>query len=247
MSARALLDSQVMTRSQTRNNVKNLENNKPVTRENPSQPLNVPRRGILKRNEQPLRVPSQEAGKRVNLYLAKPQYDTTMQRNPVSSPSKGIFPMVQNSINANLLGNFFGSSVKISLKGLIAIPSIRIQIMHLLGLKTGDKDQEKPCNLKVDLSHFISKPIIPVPLNELLKIPFLFNQATQFLGIKPKAKDSGKSAFKKDPPIMIQSVTSNGSGQPPFYIGLEINQLVLHNCMLDSGAEVNVMPLRVME
>ena len=72
MSARALSDSQVMTRSQTRNNVKNLENNKPVTRENPSQPLNVPRRGILKRNEQPLRVPSQEAGKRVNPHLAKP-------------------------------------------------------------------------------------------------------------------------------------------------------------------------------
>ena len=31
MSARELSDSQVVTRSQTRNNVKNLENNKPVT------------------------------------------------------------------------------------------------------------------------------------------------------------------------------------------------------------------------
>ena len=97
------------------------------------------------------------------------------------------------------------------------------------------------------MSHFISKPIILVPLNELLKIPSLFNQATQFLGIKPKAKDSGKYAFEKDPPIMIQSVTINGSGHSPFYIALEINQLILHNCMLDSGAEVNVMPLRVME
>ena len=46
---------------------------------------------------------------------------------------------------------------------------------------------------------------------------------------------------------MIQSVTSNGDGHPPFYIALEINQLILHNCMLDSGIEVNVMPLRVME
>ena len=119
--------------------------------------------------------------------------------------------------------------------------------MHLLGLKTSDKDQEKPCNLRVDLSHFISKPSIPVPLNELLKVPSLFKRATQFLGIKPKAKDIGKSTFKKDPPIMIQSVTSNGSGHPPFYIALEINQLNLHNCMLYLGAEVNVMPLRVME
>ena len=79
MLARALSDSQVTTMSQTRNNVKNLENNKPITRENPSQPLNVPQgRGILKRNEQPLRVPAQEAKKRVNPYLAKPQHDTTM-------------------------------------------------------------------------------------------------------------------------------------------------------------------------
>ena len=46
---------------------------------------------------------------------------------------------------------------------------------------------------------------------------------------------------------MIQSVTSNGSGHPLFYIDLEINQLILHNCMLDSRAKVNIMPLRVME
>ena len=124
MSAKALSDSQVMTRSQMRNNVKNLENNKPATKENPSQPLNVPHGRILKRNEQPLRVPSQEAGKRVNPYLAKPQHDTTMQRKPVSSPSKGIPPMIQDSINANILGKLFGSLVMMSLKGLMAIPSV---------------------------------------------------------------------------------------------------------------------------
>ena len=56
-----------------------------------------------------------------------------------------------------------------------------------------------------------------------------------------------RSTPKKDPPIMIQSVTSNGGGHPSLYIALEINQLILNNCMLDSGSEVNVMPLRVME
>jgi len=155
--------------------------------------------------------------------------------------------VIQGNLNTNILGKLSGSSVMMSLKELVAIPSIRTQIMQLLGLKTNDKDQGKPCNLKVDLSQFVSKPIIHVPLNELLKIPSLFNQATQFLGIKPKIKAVEKSAIKKDPPIMIQSVTSNGSGHPPFYIALEINQLILHNCMLDLGAKVNVMPLRVME
>ena len=87
-----------------------------------------------------------------------------------------------------------------SLKELIAIPSVRIKVMHLLGLKTSDKNQGKPCDLGVDLSHFFSKPNIHVPLNELLKLPPLFNQATQFLGIKPKIKAIEKYAIKKDPP-----------------------------------------------
>ena len=34
MSARALSDNQVVTRSQTRSNVKNLDSNKPITRKN---------------------------------------------------------------------------------------------------------------------------------------------------------------------------------------------------------------------
>ena len=51
----------------------------------------------------------------------------------------------------------------------------------------------------------------------------------------------------KDIPIMIQSVMNKGDGHPHFHLALEINQLILHNCMLDSGAEVNVMPFKVMD
>ena len=40
----------------------------------------------------------------------------------------------------------------------------------------------------------------------------------------------------KDLPVMIQSVMNKGDEYPPFYVALEINQLILHNCMLDSGA-----------
>jgi hypothetical protein len=32
----------------------------------------------------------------------------------------------------------------------------------------------------------------------------------------------------------------------PFYVSLLINDLLLHNCMLDSGASTNVMSLKVM-
>ena len=146
-----------------------------------------------------------------------------MQRKQVNLPGKGVPPMIQGSMNTNILGKLSRSSDMMSLTELIAMPFSIIQIMHLLGLKKSDKDQGKPCNLKVDLSHFFSKPNIPIPLNELLKIPSLFNQDTQFLGIKPKTKTIEKSTFRKEPRIMIRSVTSNGGGHPLFYIYLEIN------------------------
>ena len=45
---------------------------------------------------------------------------------------------------------------------------------------------------------------------------------------------------------MIQIVMNKGGGYSPFYVALEINQLILHNYMLDSRAEVNVIPYKVM-
>jgi len=34
---------------------------------------------------------------------------------------------------------------------------------------------------------------------------------------------------------------------PPFYISIENHDVVLHNCLIDSGATNNIMPLEVME
>ena len=85
MSARTLSDNQVITRSQARSNIKNLDSNKPVTKKNfPEQrsttdknlslPSSVPHKGILKKNEHPLRMPSQETKKVVSPDFAKPQH-----------------------------------------------------------------------------------------------------------------------------------------------------------------------------
>ena len=37
------------------------------------------------------------------------------------------------------------------------------------------------------------------------------------------------------------------STTPPFYVSVVIHDLLLHNCMLDSGASHNILPLSVME
>ena len=86
-----------------------------------------------------------------------------------------------------------------------------------------------------------------VSLQELLKEPSISNKAIRCLRIQPETKiPKPVPKITKDPPVMIQNVMNKGDGYPPFYVSLEINHLILHNCMLDSGAEVNVMPYKVM-
>ena len=116
--------------------------------------------------------------------------------------------------------------------------------MKFLGLKTKEKDDGNPYGLNIDVSNFLLKLSMPVQFSEIVKVPSMHKRATSYLGVPSKQI----SVKPKDKPIMIQSVSSKSrNGYPPFFIALEVNGLILHNCMLDSGAEVNVMPLRVME
>ena len=51
----------------------------------------------------------------------------------------------------------------------------------------------------------------------------------------------------KDMPIVIHSVDPKREDHPPFYVSLLVDDLLLHNCMLDSGASSNVITRKVME
>ena len=135
-SARKLSDNQVATRSQAKNNLKSQDNNKPIIKENspeqrnttrktPSQPPNVPPKGILKNNDRPQRMTFQETMKTISPGLAKPQNKEPMQRKQVSFPSKEVSPVIQESLNTNILGKLSRSLVMVSFKELIVIPSVR--------------------------------------------------------------------------------------------------------------------------
>ena len=50
-----------------------------------------------------------------------------------------------------------------------------------------------------------------------------------------------------DMPIVLNSVDPRREEHPPFYVSLLVDKLLLHNCMLDSGASSNVMTRKVME
>ena len=50
-----------------------------------------------------------------------------------------------------------------------------------------------------------------------------------------------------DMPIVLNSVDPRREDHLPFYVSLLVDNLLLHNCMLDSGASSNVMTRKVME
>jgi hypothetical protein len=46
--------------------------------------------------------------------------------------------------------------------------------------------------------------------------------------------------------VILQNWDKNNEKNLPFYLSLLVNDKVLHNCMLDSGAISNVMTKKVM-
>jgi hypothetical protein len=51
----------------------------------------------------------------------------------------------------------------------------------------------------------------------------------------------------QDAPVILQNMDRGNEKNRPFFLSLLVNDFILHNCMLDSGATSNVMTKKVME
>ena len=51
----------------------------------------------------------------------------------------------------------------------------------------------------------------------------------------------------EDMPIVLHSVDPRREDHPPFYVSLIVDNILLHNCMLDSGVSSNIITRKVME
>jgi hypothetical protein len=51
----------------------------------------------------------------------------------------------------------------------------------------------------------------------------------------------------QDAPVILQNMDRGNEKNRPFFLSLLMNDFILHNCMLDSGASSNVMTKKVME
>ena len=56
-----------------------------------------------------------------------------------------------------------------------------------------------------------------------------------------------KSIAYQDAPVILQSMDRGNEKNHPFFLSLLVNNHLLHNCMLDSGASSNAMTKKVME
>jgi len=77
-----------------------------------------------------------------------------------------------------------------------------------------------------------------------MKIPSVYKQVREYF------QETMNEDIVKDPHVILQSEEkkkeTRGGAHPPLFMTLDINEYILHNCMLDTGASSNVMPLSVM-
>jgi hypothetical protein len=85
------------------------------------------------------------------------------------------------------------------------------------------------------------KAHVSVPFLELLKIPAQKENLEKFLGFEEVTE------VAKDDPIVLQTMNQGRMVVNVLFPSLLlVNDMLLHNCMIDSGASTNVMPLKVM-
>jgi len=109
-----------------------------------------------------------------------------------------------------------------------------------------------------DITQVLSQVKVFVPLMELMKLEEIKNRIVSLISRVPcQAKQNDEAQGKKhaicneedEAPEVYLGVTMTKcpSQVEPFYVSLVINGKVIRNCMLDSGASTNIMPLAIMQ
>jgi len=88
-----------------------------------------------------------------------------------------------------------------------------------------------------------------VPLVELVKTPVYHREIVEFINLRENVNVNDTVNLQEDKPIVVfgPHVEVVDSSTPPFYIYLFIHGFLVHNCMFDSEASRNLMPLSVMK
>jgi hypothetical protein len=97
----------------------------------------------------------------------------------------------------------------------------------------------------IDLTGWANNAKVPVPLVEIVKIPVFKQQIGKALGFEVTDSASQCQRTKNDPPLFLSSTFGSNGQHEPFFVSLVVTDWILHNCMMDTGAGMNVMSLEV--
>jgi len=139
------------------------------------------------------------------------------------------------------------------IKGTYPLPSPPSQLQPT-SISTSQESTSRPeidqpsTKLNDDFNFDIKKVLkdakVNFPLSQLMRIPSVYKQVREYF------QETMNDDILKDPPIILQSEEkrkeTRGGAHPHFFMTLDVNEYILHNCMLDTGASSNVMPLNVM-
>jgi hypothetical protein len=87
----------------------------------------------------------------------------------------------------------------------------------------------------------LAKVKIPIPLKELAKNPSYQQSISKFMGCPVD-----EANLNDEIPEIFLGTSRREKNHMPFFMSLQINGLILRNCMLDSSASTNILTLEVM-
>ena len=104
-------------------------------------------------------------------------------------------------------------------------------------------------NSKFNLQNELSKLKIYVPFNELLRNNEYGDMITRMFKGQGEFQSDILELTDDNPTISFGPKVENMDDEevPPFYLSLNVHDMVVHNAMLDSGASHNLMPKGVVE
>jgi hypothetical protein len=102
--------------------------------------------------------------------------------------------------------------------------------------------------LNIDLGGWLNNAKMLVPVSEIMKIPSQREKLLKAIeNPSQNMVDRPPAVAYQDAPVILQNMDRGNEKNNPFYLSLLMNDFILHNCMLDSGATSNIMTKKVME
>lgn len=168
---------------------------------------------------------------------------TYQQRNKATSADQGI-PASMFAKNQQQ-----GETSKRGGNQIQAKPAETNQPPKLTKQPVKHNNNKQVSNCHTFINHALSPLKIVVSLMEMMKFPNYMEETVKILSSKEDVNNENDARNNEEPPVVYlgTALNKNSSQVDLFYLTLLINKKLIKNCMIDSGATLNIMFADVMK